>query len=83
MKLDDANFEVIEQAVEAGVADKAFWHSRTPNERLVAMELMRRKKYGYDQHSMPKLERVIEVIDISRYKAGPEANRKNPPPKQS
>jgi hypothetical protein len=66
MGINDAAFEEIRWAVETG-ADPAFWRSRTPEERLIALELMRHKKYGYDEHSMPKLQRVIEIVDLKKY----------------
>ncbi len=80
MKIDDAAFEEIRLAVETE-ADPAFWHSRTPEERIVAMELMRRRAYGYDEHSMPKLQRVIEIVDLKRYHAQPESADPQSPPK--
>ncbi len=64
MKIDDAAFEAIKLAVETGVTDRAFWHSRTPDERIAAMELMRQRAYGYDEHSMPRLQRVIEIATL-------------------
>ena len=83
MKIDDAAFEEIRLAVETE-ADPAFWHSRTPEERLIAVELMRQKKYGYDEHSMPKFQRVIEIVSLKRYDAPPEsADPQNPPKDQS
>ncbi len=74
MEIDDVDFEVIKLAVENGISDPVFWHSRTPDERLIAIELMRRKKYGYDENSMPRLKRVIEFIDLSGYKKKPAAD---------
>ena len=80
MKIDDAAFEEIKLAVETG-ADRVFWHSRTPEERLIAVELMRQKKYGYDEHSMPKFQRVIEIVSLKRYNARPESADPQSPPK--
>ena len=40
--------------------DKQYWLSRTPYERLVAVELMRQVVYGYDP-STSRLERVLEI----------------------
>jgi hypothetical protein len=80
MKIDDADYEAIKLAVETE-ADPAFWHSRTPEERIMAMELMRRRAYGYDEHSMPKLQRVIEIVDLKRYHAPPESADPYCPPK--
>jgi len=83
MKIDDAAFEAIKLAVETE-ADPEFWHSRTPEERLIAVELMRQKKYGYDEHSMPKFQRVIEIVSLKRYHARPEsADPQSPPRDQS
>src|SRR5262245_39936736 len=79
MKIDYADFELIKKAVETG-ASPEFWHSRTPEERLIGMELMRRKKYGYDEHSMSRMERVIEFIDHKRYHPRP-TDQDNPPQK--
>lgn len=80
MKIDDAAFEAIKLAVETG-ADPTFWHSRTSEERLIAVELMRQKKYGYDEHSMPKLQKVIEIVDLKKYHAQPESADPQSPPK--
>jgi hypothetical protein len=40
--------------------EKAYWLSKTPYERLQAVELMRRVLYGYDP-STARLQRVLEV----------------------
>jgi hypothetical protein len=44
--------------------DKEYWLSRTPAERLQAVELMRRIIYGYDP-STTRLQRVLEVTQRS------------------
>ena len=82
MKIDDAAFEVIKLAVETGVTDRAFWHSRTPDERIAAMELMRQRAYGYDEHSMPKFQRVIEIVSLKRYDASSKSADPDSPPKE-
>ena len=51
MELSDEDFETIKQAVENGITDREFWWSRTPEERICAAELMRRRKYSYDENS--------------------------------
>ena len=40
--------------------EREFWHSRTPRERLEALELMRQINYGYDP-ATARLQRVLEV----------------------
>jgi len=40
--------------------EKAYWLSRTPSERLEAVELMRQIIYGYNL-SATRLQRVLEI----------------------
>jgi hypothetical protein len=52
-------------AFSAGTLDdegneKAYWLSKTPEERLAAVELMRQIAYGYDP-STTRLQRVLSV----------------------
>ena len=64
---DETKLAEIKLAVENRVTNREFWHSRTPEERIWAMELMRRRDYGYNDHSVPKLQRVIEVDTLKHY----------------
>ena len=75
MTIDDADFEAIKLAVESGVTDSAFWLSRTVDERFVAIELMRQRAYGYDAQSVPKLQRVFEVVTRERDYPPPDQER--------
>jgi hypothetical protein len=45
--------------------EKSYWLSKTPYERLEAVELMRQIIYGYDP-SATRLQRVFEVAQRSR-----------------
>jgi hypothetical protein len=47
--------------------EKAYWLSRTPYERLQAVELMRQIIYGYDP-STSRLQRVLEIAHLKRNK---------------
>jgi hypothetical protein len=40
--------------------EKSYWLSRTPYERLLAVETLRRLNYGHDRSSA-RLQRVLEV----------------------
>lgn len=40
--------------------EKKYWHSRTPQERLLHMERLRRINYGHK--ATERLQRVIEVV---------------------
>lgn len=44
--------------------DNAFWHSRTPEERMLALEFLRQVHYGYDP-ATERLQRTIEIIDLA------------------
>jgi hypothetical protein len=44
--------------------EKSYWLSRTPHERLEAVELMRQIIYGYDSSAI-RLQRVLEVTQRS------------------
>ncbi len=43
--------------------EKAFWASKTPLERLEAVELYRQIAYGYDSSSA-RLQRVLETAEF-------------------
>jgi hypothetical protein len=45
--------------------EKSYWLSKTPWERLQAVELMRQIIYGYDP-STTRLQRVLEAAQRSR-----------------
>jgi len=40
--------------------DRAYWQSKTPAERLLALEIMRQIVYGYDP-TTTRLQRVLEI----------------------
>ena len=40
--------------------EKAFWLAKSPQERLAAIEIMRRIVYGYDP-AITRLQRVLEI----------------------
>jgi hypothetical protein len=44
--------------------EKSYWLSKTPYERLQAVELMRQIIYGYDP-SATRLQRVLEITQRS------------------
>lgn len=60
-KVDRTSFKVYSSFEEAEADEKAYWHSRTPEERLVSLELMRQSAFGYDDPTTRKLQRVLEV----------------------
>jgi hypothetical protein len=51
---------------EAELEDRVFWHSKTPEERLAAAELLRQVAYGYDASTA----RIQPVVVCTRLKQG-------------
>lgn len=45
--------------------ERAFWHSKTPEERLEALEFLRQIAFGYDPDT-ERLQRVLEIIERKR-----------------
>ena len=43
--------------------EKSYWLSKTPYERLIAVELMRQIIYGYDP-STTRLQRILEIAQL-------------------
>ena len=48
---------------DADAQDRAYWRSRTPDERLAALELSRQIAYGYDPTTRG-LSRFFEVVEF-------------------
>ena len=63
-KVDKGTLSVLSSFEEAAAADKAYWHSKTPQERLEALELMRQINYGYDPVT-DRLQSVLEVVEFT------------------
>lgn len=63
---------VVVQSLDEPPDDIVYWASKTPAERLEALELMRQIAYGYDP-ATTRLERVLEIADLETGKtiAGP------------
>lgn len=58
---DKSAFSVCDLGNEG--TDLEYWLSRTPAERLEAIEYMRRMVYGYDP-ATARMERVFEIDDL-------------------
>ncbi len=61
-KVDKGALSVISLSEESD--DKEYWHSKTPQERLEAVELMRQINYGYDPTTI-RLQRVLEIAQLT------------------
>ena len=61
-KMDKSVFSIISLSEESD--EREYWHSKTPYERLEAVELMRQINYGYDP-TATRLQRVLEVAQLT------------------
>ncbi|HXN47588.1 MAG TPA: hypothetical protein VN893_13160 [Bryobacteraceae bacterium] len=61
VRLDRAAFGVDSLDDDAG--EREYWSSKTPGQRLEALELMRQIIYGYDP-ATTRLQRVFEVAEL-------------------
>ena len=62
LKMDKSALSVVSTSEESD--DKEYWHTKTPRERLQAVELMRQINYGYDPVTT-RLQRVLEVAKLT------------------
>lgn len=44
--------------------DKEYWLSKTPQERMQALEMMRQINYGYDPATV-RMEKVLEIVQLT------------------
>ncbi len=45
--------------------DKTYWLSRSPKDRLIALEYLRQVMYGYDPNTI-RFQRVFEIATFSQ-----------------
>ena len=60
LRVDRTAFSVV--SLEDAGDDRAYWASKTPQERMAALELVREVLYGY-RGTRPGLQRVLEVVE--------------------
>lgn len=60
-RLDRNAFSVI-GLQEQDEDERKYWRSKTPHERLEAIEMTRQMLYGYDP-AATRLQRVLEVVE--------------------
>ena len=44
--------------------ERAYWKSKTPQERMEYLELLRQINYGYDP-ATARLQRVLEIVELA------------------
>lgn len=62
-KLDKTSFSIYNRGEEP--SNNNYWLSKTPQERIAAIEMMRRMNYG-NAISTQRLQRFFEVVELSR-----------------
>jgi hypothetical protein len=70
MAKDWLNVRVDREALSVGDLSEVsneleYWLSKTPGERMEALELLRQVIYGYDP-AVARLQRVLEVVELKR-----------------
>jgi hypothetical protein len=61
VRMDKTAFSVVSLTEESD--EKAYWQSRTPQQRLDAVELLRQLNYGYDP-ATARLQRVLTIAEL-------------------
>jgi len=59
-RIDRSTFKIFNSFAEADAADRAYWHSRTPEERVRHAQYSRQLIYG--SRATARLQRVLEVV---------------------
>ncbi len=60
---DKKAFSVVSLLDES--SDKKYWLSKTPQEKIQAIEFLRQTMYGYDP-STTRLQRFFEVVELKK-----------------
>ena len=63
-EIDKTAITVVSSFEEADAQDRVYWQSKTPQERLEAVEILRQMNYDYDPVS-DRIQRFIEVVERS------------------
>ena len=53
LRMDRSKVEICTSFDDAELRDRRYWLTKTPTERLAALELLRQLNYGYDEHYCP------------------------------
>jgi hypothetical protein len=61
-RVDRTLITVFDNPEDAKQAERDYWRSCTPEERLTALEMVRRNVYGYDENEQG-LRGVFEVVE--------------------
>ncbi len=62
VKLDRTKFAVFDSFEDSKQSEREYWRSCTPEERLTALEMLRKATFGYDENERG-LRGFFEVVD--------------------
>jgi len=62
-KIDKSAFSI--GSIHDGGDEKEYWQSKSPRERIQAIEIMREIIYGYDP-STARLQRFFEITELNK-----------------
>ncbi len=51
---------------DAEEAHRRYWWSRTPTERLIALEYVRQRAWGYNDDTRPRFSRSPELLQLQQ-----------------
>lgn len=66
--VDRTVFQTFATFEEADEADRLYWASLSPIERLIALEQIRQQAWGYDDETRPKLSRSPHLLKLRQRK---------------
>jgi len=79
-RLDTTTVRTFESFEDAERAEREYWWSRTPAQRLRELERLRQINYGYGQgRPLPRFQRILRVVsleELDREKAAKEKQRR-------
>ena len=62
IKMDKTHLSVVDLHDDTSEEDRNYWLSKSPEERFIALELLRQQLYGYDS-TTARLQRILEVAE--------------------
>lgn len=62
-KMDKTKFEILDLHDDTSKQDREYWLSKSPEERFIALELLRQRIFNYDPLTA-RIQRVFEVAKL-------------------
>ncbi len=62
-KMDKTKFEILDLHEDTKKRDREYWMGKSPQERFIALELLRQRAFNYDP-TTSRLQRVFEIAEL-------------------